>query len=154
VKRNRTLLGLAAVMGLGLFAACAPPASAAHGRSRNGSSYRNDRCDHDAYSSRYRRNSEWNTPGNPYDNVGYRRNGSEWNTPGNPYDNRRYQGDRYRDSYENRGNWRHRGNDIDGDGIPNSRDRDIDGDGHPNWRDNKPYGSGYNYGSQSRNRRR
>jgi hypothetical protein len=65
---------------------------------------------------------------------------------------------RYRNASYGRsdGRWRHYGNDIDGDGIPNDRDRDIDGDGHPNWRDDKPYGSGFDYsgGSRHRSRRR
>ena len=129
-NRKRTLLGLAVVMGLGLFAAGTTPAEAhKSGKKKGWHKKQGHKKDHRRFETYH------------YDRDEYG-NGS-WSTRGGHRD--------YGSSYG--GDWVHRGRDIDGDGIPNTRDRDIDGDGHPNWSDHKPYGSGYQ-GRQTDHRRR
>jgi hypothetical protein len=155
-KRKGTLLGVAAMLGLGLLAFGAQPAAAKNGKAwghkkhgKHGKDYRYDN------GSRYRnsnhRDGHWDAGGwhDTSDNR-YRSRSRDghydfggWHDTS---DNYRYRNSDYR--------WRHSGNDIDGDGIPNNRDRDIDGDGHPNYRDHKPYGSGYDGRNQGRRYRR
>jgi hypothetical protein len=117
---RQTLLGVAAVMALGLLvggvkpAAADPPAHApAWGWRRKQSTYNNNS------NRRY------------YDNGSYR------------------YGSGYRYNSRNR-YYRPTRSDIDGDGIPNSRDRDIDGDGIANYRDRTPYGSRYSSNTRRR----
>jgi hypothetical protein len=139
---KHTLLGMAAVMGLGLLALGATPAAARDKSSDWG--WRNKQA---AYNRDYRNRNGGYRDGYR-DNYGGRYNG-------------RYNGRRNANDIDGDGITNRRDGDMDGDGVANRRDRDLDGDGIGNQSDDYVYSSnrfprdnGYHYGYNYRNRGR